>query len=141
MTRVSVAAGLTLLVGLGCCHARDPNEPRAIARAFEEFEGAAPSDRAAALAALRDVRCVDVANCADRDECVRYATAVTRTKELVNKAQTLGPEDGGGNGAATPEERSVIVAAASDALREAERFEPPCLEALRRLHQRAADSP
>ena len=117
---------------------RDVEEPRAIARAFEEFETAAPTDRPVALAALREARCADPANCADRDECVRYATTLMRANELAGKARALGPEDGGGNGAATPDARAVIVSAAEDALREAERTEPICLAALRRLHQRAA---
>ena len=55
----------------------------------------------------------------------------------MDKARALGPEDGGGNGAATESERAIILAGAQDALQKAEAAEPGCHAALERLHARA----
>jgi hypothetical protein len=122
------------------CRTRGPDgkEPRAIAQAFDDFEGASPSDRRAALEALKNAPCnADPADCADRDACVHYASSMQNAMELASKAKALGPEDGGGNGAATPTELVTIVAAADDAIKAAEAARPACLEALDRLHRRS----
>jgi hypothetical protein len=95
---------LTLVVA---CHRPgsegNGKEPRAIAQAFEDFEGASPSDRRAALESLKNAPCTaDPADCADRDACVHYASALQNATELMAKAKSLGPEDAG---AAAPRRR------------------------------------
>jgi hypothetical protein len=141
-TALSTAAFLVLTLAAGCRRqGSDGNgkEPRAIAQAFEDFEGASPSDRRAALESLKSAPCAaDPADCADRDACVHYASALQNATELMAKARALGPEDAGGSGAASPEEYVTIVSAADDAVKTAEAARPACLEALDRLHRRAA---
>jgi len=133
---------LLAVVGLALVACRtsshDSKQPRAIAQAFDDFENAAPTDRAAALDALKNKPCDDPADCADRDACVHYASAMQTATTLTAKAKSLGSEDGGGNGAATPKELVTIISAADDAVKEAEAARQPCLDALDRLHRRAA---
>ena len=137
---ITIAIGALTLGGACRRQGSDAHgrEPRAIAQAFEDFENASPSDRRAALDALKNVPCAaDPADCVDRDACVHYASALQNATELTQQAKSLGPEDGGGSGAATPEEYATIVVAAEDALKAAEAARPECLEALDRLHRRA----
>lgn len=136
--RVLVVAAFALVACRTQSH--DSKEPRAIAQAFDDFENASPTDRAAALEALKNKACSDPADCADRDACVRYASAMQTANALTTKAKSLGPEDGGGSGAATPKELATIVSAADDAVKEAESARQPCLDALDRLHRRASGS-
>jgi hypothetical protein len=132
-------AAIALVVVVGCrTQGHDGKEPRAIAQAFDDFENASPSDRRAALEALKNAPCTaDPADCVDRDACAHYASSLQNATELAAKAKALGPEDGGGSGAATPTELAIIVVAADDAIKEAEASREPCLEALDRLHRRA----
>lgn len=136
--RVVLVSVFVALFTLGCpSRGHGDDDARAIARAFEDFENAQPSDRTAALEALKNQPCRDPADCADRDVCVRYATSMQQATVLASKAKSLGPEDAGGNGAATPQELATIVAAADDALKNAEATRQTCLQALDRLHRRA----
>jgi hypothetical protein len=137
---MTMVTGLAMTGGVACRKdTPDTKEPRAIARAFEAFEGAAPSDKRAALDALAHAPCsADPLDCTDRDACVHYASALQNANELSAKAKALGPEDAGGSGAATEQEYVVIVTAADDAVKTAEAARPQCLEALDRLHRRAA---
>jgi len=138
-TPVLLALLALLALAMVGCRTQQPDgkEPRAIARAFDEFEQAAPSDRDAALAALKSTPCTDPADCADRDACVHYASSLQTATNLAAKAKHLGSEDAGGTGAATPEELATIVSAADDAVKDADAARQPCLDALDRLHRRA----
>lgn len=131
---------LVLLVGLPLalagttgCEKKKSESPRKIVRAYQSYQQASPSDRAAALADMAAAPCDDPGMCADRDACVGYAKALERARELTAKARELGPEDGGGNGAATESERATILAGAQDALEQAEKAHPTCEAALARL--------
>ena len=140
---MNVRASLLTLVTAGCCvlsscNDRGAGEARAVAQAITSFEQAEPSDRAAALQALRNAACSEAETCTWRDACVAYGTAFVRARELMDKARALGPEDGGGNGAATDSERAIILASAQDALQAAEAAEPGCHDALEHLHARAS---
>lgn len=138
--RAALVLGLALaaLSGAGCRDRRDGGDSRQILLAYEAFQGAAPSDRRAALDALAHAQCRDPGVCADRDACATYGAALVRASELTGKARSLGPTDAGGNGAATLEELTIIVSGAEDAVLEAERAEPGCSEALQRLADRRA---
>jgi hypothetical protein len=136
-TTSATRLGLALALVLAGCRDAGREEARAIARAYEDFENAGAPDRPAALKALQSARCSEASLCADRDACATYAASIVKTKQLTDKARELGPEDAGGNGAATESELAIIVAGAQDALDEAEKQAPRCHEALTRLHQRA----
>lgn len=125
---------LLLTVLLMACRAPKRDDARAIVRAYEAFQGASPADRRAALASLEAAPCLDAPTCADRDACAGYARSLTRAQELSRKARELGPEDAGGNGAATPAELSIIVGGADDATKDATAKEPACRGALDRLY-------
>jgi len=129
-----------LLASLGACSDRGAMEARAIAQAITSFEQADPGDRAAALMALQNAPCHEPDTCGFRDACVTYGSAFVRARELVDKARALGPEDGGGNGAATESERAIILASAQEALQKAEGAESGCHAALERLHVRATEN-
>jgi hypothetical protein len=66
-----------------------------------------------------------------------YASAVADAAKLAERARALGPVDAGGNGAATPTERAVIVSAADDAVKRAEAAKGACDAAIGRLYARA----
>ena len=132
-----VLVGLAWLPAIGSCSDRGATQAGVIARAITSFEESTPADRAAALSALKDAPCGEPPTCVWRDACVAYGTAFLRARELMDKARALGPEDGGGNGAATETERAIILASAQDALQKAETAEPSCHDALERLHARA----
>jgi hypothetical protein len=125
---------LLLALLFTACREAKREDVRAIVRAYEAFQGASPTDRPAALAALATAPCVDAPTCADRDACVGYGRALTRAQDLLRKARELGPEDAGGNGAATPAELSIIVGGADDATKDATAKEPACRGALDRLY-------
>lgn len=114
-------------------------DARSIVRAYEAFQGAGKGDRPAALESLATAKCVDPATCADRDACVAYARHLLRAQDLARRARELGPEDAGGNGAATPAELAVIVSAADDETKAASVTEPTCRAALDRLYSLARD--
>ena len=132
-----VASAAALSIG---CPSRSAADARAIAAAFDAFEQASESDKHDALDSLRRARCDEPQSCADRDVCARYADAIVRASDLSAKAHELGPEDAGGNGAATPTERARIIQGAQDALEEAQSAEPKCHEALERLRAGGAKS-
>jgi len=115
------------------------NDARAIVRAYEAFQGASAPDRSAALESLASVPCVDATICADRDACVAYARHLFRAQDLARRARELGPEDAGGNGAATPAELTIIVSAADDETKAASVTQPTCRAALDRLYSIARD--
>jgi len=106
-------------------------EARGITRAYEAFQGASPSDRPAALKSLEQATCTTL--CAERDACATYASHLLRAQQLVQKVRELGPEDAGGNGAASPSELAIIVEGADDASKKASAAEPTCSTALERL--------
>ncbi|MBI2394053.1 MAG: hypothetical protein HYV09_31065 [Deltaproteobacteria bacterium] len=137
MTRLLLAALLGSAIVVGCRRDTGRADARAIVRAYESFQGASATDRAAALRALESAQCDDALACADRDACSKYGKHLLRAQQLVQKARELGPEDAGGNGAATESELAIIVAGADDASREASAAEPPCRAALERLYTRA----
>lgn len=124
---------IALLVLAGC--ERGPKHPDAIAvvRAYEAFQNASPTDKPAALKALESTTCTPI-TCADRDTCAKYGKLFTRAQELARKARELGPEDAGGNGAASESELAIIIGGADDATRAATAAEPDCRKALERLY-------
>lgn len=134
--RLLVAFALSTLV-VGCRRDTGRADARAIVGAYERFQSASTTDRPAALQALEATRCDDPPACADRDACAKYGKHLLRAQQLVQKARELGPEDAGGNGAATESELAIIVAGADDASREASAAEQPCRVALERLYARA----
>jgi hypothetical protein len=127
------ASWALIVVGalVGC--RRDPNdrEARSLVRAYEAFQGASAVDRPAALDALAKAGCA--AFCAERDACASYAGHLLHAQQLVQKARELGPEDAGGNGAASAAERAIILSGADDATQRASAAEPSCKSALDRL--------
>lgn len=126
---------LTLvLLSLSCQHGPKRPDAAAIVRAYEDWQNATVTDRPAALKAFEAATCRDPATCADRDACVTYAQTLTRARELAKKARELGPEDAGGNGAATEAQLAIIVGGADDATKEATAKEPACRAALDRLY-------
>ncbi len=138
MKRALLCRGLLLGLLLGACkgqHGRDEaRAPTAAPRAYQE---AGESDRPAAASALAKTRCDDPATCADRDACARYAEAMTRAADLSRRIRALAPEDAGGNGVANPQELALFRQGVDDAMKKAEALEPPCREALTRLHAAA----
>ena len=133
-----VTFAMAACTALPSCNDRGAGEARAVAQAITSFEQAEPTDRAAALKSLQSAPCSEAETCAWRDACVTYGTAFVRARELMDKARALGPEAGGGNGAATDSERAIILASAQDALQAAEASEPGCHDALEHLHARAS---
>lgn len=129
---------LALFVAAAGCRSRTREDARNVALAFEAFEQASTDDRLPALESLRSAKCEEPSTCADRDVCVEYGAALMRARELTDKARAFGPEDAGGNGVATPTERTRILQGAEEALDLAESLSPKCQDALRRLHERAA---
>lgn len=131
-TLVLASTAMTSLASLAC--GKRPSEsPRVLVRAYQAFQAASPTDRAAALADLTSAPCDDPSMCGARDVCVTYGKALERARTLTSKARELGPEDGGGNGAATESERSIILASAQEALEEAEKAQPKCAAAMEKL--------
>jgi hypothetical protein len=118
---------------------RARNDAQGIVRAYERFQGAAVGDRPAALASFEATPCVDPKVCADRDRCAEYARHLFRAQDLARRARELGPEDAGGNGAATPAELSIIVSGADDETKAASVSEPLCRGALDRLYALARE--
>ena len=137
MTRLFIAV---LFVITACRGGRVPREDaRNIVRAYEAFQNASAFDRPAALASLGTIPCGDPNTCADRDACATHARHLFRAQDLARRARELGPEDAGGNGAATPAELSVIISAADDEAKAATVTEPTCRDALARLYAAARD--
>ncbi len=136
----AIALAAALLGAVGCRARRDAEDARGVLLAYQEFQKAAPADRRPALAALAAAPCHEASICADRDACAAYGVALVRASELAAKARALGPADAGGNGAATIEERAVIIAGAEEAITEAERAEAGCTTALDRLAERRASA-
>jgi hypothetical protein len=124
---------LIALLLIGC--ERGPKHPDAIAivRAYEAFQNAAPTDKTAALQSFESTQCTPM-TCADRDACSKYGKLLTRAQELARKARELGPEDAGGNGAASESELAIIIGGADDATKAATAAEPDCRKALERLY-------
>lgn len=114
---------------------RGPKHPdaRMIVRAYEDFQSAGTADRNAALKALEMTTCTP-ATCSDRDACAKYGRKLLRAQELSRRARELGPEDAGGNGAASESELAIIIGGADDATKEATAAEPDCRKALERLY-------
>ena len=108
-------------------------DARAIVRAYEDFQNAGPGDRPAALKALETVQCTPL-TCTDRDHCSNYGRLLKRAQELARKARELGPEDAGGNGAASESELAIIIGGADDATKEATKAEPACRAGIQRLY-------
>jgi hypothetical protein len=131
MTTLRVLA-LSLLVLLGCRGDKGDPEARTITLAYEAFQGASATDRPAALTSLQQLGCKKL--CAERDACASYAKHLLRAQQLVQKAHELGPEDAGGNGAASETELAIIVEGADDASKKATAAEPTCRTALERLY-------
>lgn len=133
LVRVSIVTWSIAWFGLGC-RQPEPGNPdaRALTRAYEAFQGASATDRTAALEGFKQTRCGTL--CAERDACVDYATHLMRAQLLVQKARELGPEDAGGNGAASATELAIIIGGADDASKKASAAEPPCRAALDRLY-------
>ena len=122
------------LLSLSCQHGPKRPDAAALVRAYEDWQKATATDRPAALRAFESATCKDPPTCADRDACVTYARTLTRAQELVQKARELGPEDAGGNGAATEAQLAIIVGGADDATKEATAKEPECRAAPDRLY-------
>lgn len=127
-----VHLSLLLLLGIGCRGEKGDPEARTITLAYEAFQGASATDRPAALASLEQLGCARL--CGERDACATYAKHLLRAQQLVQKARELGPEDAGGNGAASETELAIIVEGADEASKKASAAEPTCRTALERLY-------
>ena len=112
-------------------------EALALARAYEAVTSTSLSERSIAIDSFKVAQCKVAQNCADRDACVTYATALLRAQTLADKARALSATDAGGNGAATKSELTLIVDGADQALKSAEKAEPDCTKALHALYARA----
>ena len=130
---MTARTALFMLAALSACRGEkaDP-EARALVSAYEAFQGASALDRPAALASFKQLACTRL--CADRDACSTYAGHLLRAQQLVQKARELGPEDAGGNGAASETELAIIVEGADDSQKKAVAAEPACRAALDRLY-------
>jgi hypothetical protein len=126
---------IALAAASGCRGEREEvREARVVTSAYEAFEKAAPADRPAALEALRAAPGRTAAARTARDACAAYASALLAATTLARQAHALGPEDAGGNGAATAEEHARMVVGADEALGEAEKAQASCKTAMKPLY-------